>query len=309
MVMEDAPKDSEGLAVDSKGNVWLSDRSGAKVCVFSKEGKQIRTIGRPGVARGMLQSPMFLSLCERADLLAVADTPVLIQLFSTKTGEWIKWVLVSENFPQAGFFVTPKRLVYVGYGFGAEAERPPFNARVVFSTNLEGKDLRVSEQVKITKENCNSFSLLKRGFACAYSGELWATGCSVPQQVFLVNEKGEVVKESKPIGSLPSWPDEVVLDLDRQVAAIASVPRAVGILCHGAYIGLICRHGGKLSVDWMDGNLDRVGTCPLELGRPLAPKENIMGAAADSEGNLYVLVVNRERAIPGESTLYRARIQ
>jgi hypothetical protein len=73
------PKGTSGLAVDEEGKLFISDWTNARVQMYDKNGKFIRTIGRKGQGPGEFRSPGRLQF-DRSGRLCVFDYPA-IQVF------------------------------------------------------------------------------------------------------------------------------------------------------------------------------------------------------------------------------------
>lgn len=308
------PSDVEGLAVDGQGNLWLSDRSSGTVFVFNARGDLQRKVSGPGIGAGQLQDNGPLAISEEADLLAVTDTPLLLRLFSVKSGIY-KYTLddVLWKGPASGFFLSDDRIIYVGSG-SKDTPPPPrgdFEPWSIFSTNFRGGDLRVERTSLIGSRERIANMLLNKGFSTPLSPGLWAVCKSLPRKVFLVNKEGAILRESQAIGTLPDWPADTLRHIDEQSQRIFMTAHVVGLISFNGLIGVLWQNppgaGSQLSMEWMDRNLNPQGRLPLQLDRKLGPKDIVYGASNDRNGTLYILIVSRGKVVPGASTVLTAR--
>jgi DNA-binding beta-propeller fold protein YncE len=82
-----SPPDHAGLAIDSAGNLYVSDEVEGKVRVYNREGKLVGVFGRPGSKTGEFSRPLGL-WADARDRIYVADSNNRrIQLFQFRTGE------------------------------------------------------------------------------------------------------------------------------------------------------------------------------------------------------------------------------
>jgi hypothetical protein len=305
--------DIEGMAIDNKGHLWLVDRSAATVTEYDAEGKRLRVLVQPGQQKGAVQTPIALSISPDSKRVAVADGEALLRLYSAETGEWIRNLLTLKYCAPFGFFLSQTRIVYVGRGFKELPAVPPFLAPTVFSTDLEGKDLRVEREEQVTSETYPSFFLLAQGFAVPLPENRWAVCRGLPRELYIINGEGKILKEARAAGSPPHWSPAIFKIGEEQDKALYSTSHPVGIFYTKGLIGVLWQdppsQKEQFHIEWVDQELHPAGNSPLQLPEKLGPKDYIRGAATDKEGNLYLLVVSRARVLPGESFLFRAAMK
>ena len=70
------------VAVDKKGDIYISDRYNHHIKVFDRDGKYLRTIGRKGRGPGDLHRPRFITFSPEGDLVVLESGSRRIQYFS-----------------------------------------------------------------------------------------------------------------------------------------------------------------------------------------------------------------------------------
>ena len=309
------PKVVHTVIADSKGDLWMADRFGGRICVFSPQGRLLRTIGSPGAGPGQIQDAMSFTLCEPKDLVAVDDSEMLLQFFTASTGKYQRTLqLGTFGQPFSGFYLTPDRIVFTGLGMAAPHEKPPCQAWTLFSTDYDGKDLRVERSMKLqTEANVAGMVFFAKGFCLPLGHGIWAVGHSLPAQIFLVNTKGHVLKASAPEGMPPEIPINKLSDSKWLFAKGNELPRAVGLVRDGSELGLVWRRppapGPQLSIQWYTKDLKPAGVTVLDIGRLLGPDDIVMSITEAPSRRIYLLL---NSAIPGsqdaKNTLYEARL-
>lgn len=309
------PKVVHTIIADSKGDLWMADRFGARICVFSPQGKLLRTIGSPGAGPGQIQDAMSFTLCEPKNLMVVDDSEMLLQFFTASTGKYQRTLqLGAFGQPFSGFFLTPDRIVFTGLGMAAPHEKPPCQAWTLLSTNYQGKDLRVERSTKLqTEASVAGMVIFAKGFSLPLGHGIWAVGHSLPAQIFLVNAQGHVLKASAPEGTVPQIPMNKLSDPKWLFPMEAAVPRAIGLVRDGSELGLVWRRppapGPQLSIQWYTSDLKPAGTTVLSLGRLLGPEDVVNSVTEAPSGQIYLLL---NSWIPGsqdaKNTLYEARL-
>ena len=313
------PKIITGVLADSKDELWLEDVTGGRVCVYDPHGKLIRTVGSPGTGYGQLQKPRGMALDETKDLLAVADSDMLMHFFRASTGAHERTIpLFKKGIYTAsfGFFLTPERIVFTAVGRSAENDSPPITLFQLFSTDYRGGGLRVelSKRIKNPDADAGIF-VLARGFALKYGKNLWAVGRTQPPQVMLVSADGRIVKASKAEGTISPFLVQNAAIPGYMQDYFNSHPHPVGILRNGDRIGLVWRRpvkaGSRLSIQWFSPDLKPAGSTALSIGRLLDPGDSVAGVAQVPGSRVFYLVV-----LSGDSggtgavqAVYRGKLQ
>jgi hypothetical protein len=306
---ENSGRDIEGICLDAQDHVWLVDRSAATLSKYSSAGKLLALLVKPG-QEGALRQPNVLALQPDGATVAVADAMMALRFYRADTGAPIRNLVTMKYCAPFGFFLTQKRIVYVGRGFKDLPALPPFTALTIFSTDLSGNDLRVEREQTVTPETFPAFFLLAKGFAAPLPGGRWAVCRGLPRELYILDETGRILKESAAPGTLPRWSPELNQDPEKQIAALYSIAHPVGLITARGLIGVLWQEqpgaAEQICIDWVDQELRPAGTTPLHLGHKLGPKDFISGAATDSKGALYLLIVSRAKVLPGESFLLKA---
>jgi hypothetical protein len=120
------------VAVDGKENIYVLDSKESWIKVFDREGKHLRTIGRPGQGPGELDRPRAISIS--GDKIMVTEISRRLSFFSLD-GTYLKtlptketWVLAAECDSQGNIIVTtatvdPKEPLYNFLKFDSQMNR------------------------------------------------------------------------------------------------------------------------------------------------------------------------------------------
>lgn len=296
-----------GVLADSKGHLWLEDGYGAKVYVYGSDGTIVRTIGGPGLNPGQLQSPWGMALDEKDDVLAVADSQVMLDYYSASSGRFKKRILLGVYSPQNGFFLTPTRIVFLGPGRKNLKAKVPSEFMTLFSTDRNGKDLHVAQTCPLDSlGQALGLVALSGGYATRLGTDRWAVAHSVPAQLFLVDAEGKILKATKPETSLPTLSKDGPATYGYVARFMNEHPLVIGIVRRGSDIGMVWRRplkpGPQLSIEWFSKDLKRVGTTRLDVGRPLGWHDWIRGVAQVPSSKTIYLVLSTGSADGKTST-------
>ena len=80
-----------GVAVTNSGEVVVSDYYGYRICVYSREGKHIRSFGFIGSKNGEFQFPRGVAITSDNHIIVVDSDNYRIQMF-TMEGKFVKSV-------------------------------------------------------------------------------------------------------------------------------------------------------------------------------------------------------------------------
>ena len=121
--------DIRQIAVDARENIYVLDGKESQVKVFDREGKHLRTIGRPGQGPGELDNPRSISIS--SDEIVVTETSRRLSFFSLD-GSYLRtlstketWALMAECDSQGNIIITtatldPKEPYYSYLKFDAQ---------------------------------------------------------------------------------------------------------------------------------------------------------------------------------------------
>ncbi len=100
------------VAVNSKGDIYVADRSWSEIRKFNQEGEHLMTIGRKGQGPGEFQSVTIVSVDPQDHLIAYDDMQGRVSVFSD-SGELIQ---TTKNL-MADSFIHPSRIIAQDDGF------------------------------------------------------------------------------------------------------------------------------------------------------------------------------------------------
>ena len=84
------PQNPDGIAVNSKGLIAVSDHERHTILIFDKEGKFVRKLGCYGKNPGQLHNPAGVTFLNNDEILVADDYNHRIQQFNVQTGNFVK---------------------------------------------------------------------------------------------------------------------------------------------------------------------------------------------------------------------------
>jgi 6-bladed beta-propeller/NHL repeat len=103
----------QGVAVDSEGNVWITDRINNRVVAYDKTGSFLRQIGTPGTGDGQINEPRGIAVAPNGNIwVAEAGTNKRVQQF-TPTGTFVSKVTNAGFVEPWGIAFGPKGEMWV----------------------------------------------------------------------------------------------------------------------------------------------------------------------------------------------------
>ena len=211
--------------------------------------------------------------------------------------------------------MTSVRIIFLGEGFQGYRPKPdrPYEAMTLFSVRLDGTGLSVMKKEVVQPSQSVAFDLFADGYSAPWPRkDHWAVCRALPRKVMIVDSMGQVEAESDAMGVLPAWPERVAEERLPQVQARWSTPHVVGLVPAGPRLGVVWQQppssGSQFRVEWMDENLKVAGESAFNLPRQLDPMSFVRKVSVGPDGRIYILVVKRELASPGISTLYASTL-
>jgi len=284
--------DIRQVAVDGKENIYVLDSKESLVKVFDREGKHLRTIGRPGQGPGELDNPRSISIS--GDEIMVAEASRRLSFFSL-AGSHLRalstketWALMAETDSKGDIIIVtatldPKAPFYSYLKFDGQmnllfeiARSPAPNASKGYNPFMPISYLRVYEKDNIIYGYPEDYTI----------------------QVF--NPQGKLIKkitrEYTPVEVTEKERKEMVADTPPSIKFDFS-------RYHSAYRRFVADDEGRIIVQsWEKGEeediflydiFDAEGRYIVQApikGRPfVALKGKIYGSAEDEEGNPLVI--------------------
>jgi streptogramin lyase len=102
----------QGVAVDTEGNVWVSDRVRNRIIAFDKSGKFLREIGVGGTADGQIKDPRGLAIAPNGNIWIAEVGNKRLQQF-TPTGTFVSKITKTEFSEPWGIAVGPDGKIWV----------------------------------------------------------------------------------------------------------------------------------------------------------------------------------------------------
>ena len=102
----------QGVAVDTEGNVWVSDRVRNRIIAFDKSGKFLREIGVGGTADGQIKDPRSLAVAPNGNIWVAEVGNKRLQQF-TPTGTFVSKITKTEFSEPWGIAVSPDGKIWV----------------------------------------------------------------------------------------------------------------------------------------------------------------------------------------------------
>ena len=130
------PQYPDGIAVNSKGLIAVSDRERHAILIFDKEGKFMRKLGCHGKNPGQLNSPAGVTYLNDDEILVADDCNHRIQQFNVQTGNFVK--SFGKKGTGDGEFKNPEGICMDGEGHVIVADY--YNSRIQVSTK-DGKPI------------------------------------------------------------------------------------------------------------------------------------------------------------------------
>lgn len=187
---EEALKAPTGVAFDSGGRLYVTDRGNCVVRVYSHDGKLVATWGGKGKGDGQFLEPFGIAIHE--DLVFVSDTRQdRVQVFDL-SGKFLYWFGGSGSAP--GRLKDPRGLVVSNQGRVYVAES---SARRVSVFTTQGLYLDSISEVKSGEVSLSSPTYL----AMDRSGNLYVADVR-SNGILIFNDEGQFVKgiQGKPLG-------------------------------------------------------------------------------------------------------------
>ena len=296
LVLPGLPKAAEGLCAGPQGRLFVLDRVNGEVLVFDKEGRKIGSFGK-----GRIVAPR--SITAAGSEVAVVEGRGSLLFFNGRTLSYEKTTAgLTRYCPGLGAALTPHRIVYGGMGY--EGKRPErgetFDALVLFSTDWEGRDLRVCARRKVSWEEENSFQVLAGSHFFPLPGGGLAVARVFPPKIWLLDSEGRVVRQSQGGNEpLPRAPSEGRLPPDQEWDAIYfGTPHVEGLFAAGDRFALIVREhtqmGHVLYLSWYDKDLRPYQREPLRLPVVLGSDDFVRGTVSWGSNEILLLLVRRQ---------------
>lgn len=103
----------QGLTVDSKGNIYVADRSNNCIQVFTSEGDFMRVIGKPGKAKDELKGPLGIAI-DTEDNVYVGEIDCRVSVFNSMGAFVTSFCLPTSELAEFSFLaVDDCKVLYV----------------------------------------------------------------------------------------------------------------------------------------------------------------------------------------------------
>lgn len=109
----DPLKKPMGVAVDDKGNVYVTDSGDDKVKIFNEQGKLVNSFGKKGSASGEFNYPYGVVFNKNGNLLIADSSNLNLQEF-TPDGKFVKYIITEKDGIKPGSLTIDENgIVYV----------------------------------------------------------------------------------------------------------------------------------------------------------------------------------------------------
>jgi sugar lactone lactonase YvrE len=96
----------QGIAVDSSGNIWVTDKVNQRIVEFDKDGKVLRQVGTPGSGNGQINDPRGIAVTASGDVWIAEAGNKRLQKFNSN-GEFVRTISYTGGTSGTGAFQIP----------------------------------------------------------------------------------------------------------------------------------------------------------------------------------------------------------